>query len=460
MSEDGDNQYQRSSSPSGDLAARTKVYPLSSRRLTLPHLKTLATALGIPTAAAAEDIRLMIGGKLLDMDKEQQNVEVVRVDPPPESSGGGSIGLRDEQGIFIEVDCVLATVTSPAAISLDEDDGELSDVASEGTRGAFEETEHLTRQELLECRAELAETRVTLEAEMQKSRLLESDLLSTAREVSALKESYESEREKTRRAWKLHCEQLARWDAELADGDAEIARLKAKIVEFECEKRLEHEKRVSFVLPATLSSPSARAGDSVVTTAADSAYTPAFSSASYFRHSLVHNPVSSSVSPFAYPVSSSGFNFAHPVSSSGFHFVHPAVSPSVFPFAHSSVTDPPFPFPSHAVLPPRFPVVTSTVKTAPTVSSVSGVSTYPYMPTSSNVPHHSILSPAEPVLPIQSDKAPRRGKAPPVDPFTGENSEIQFDDWLPTLSRAVTWNRWTDEESLMQLAALARQGTD
>ena len=103
----------------------------------------------------------MIGGKLLDMDKEQQNVEVVRVDPPPESSGGGSIGLRDEQGIFIEVDCVPATVTSPAAISLDEeDDGELSDVASEGTRGAFEETEHLTRQELLECRAELAETRV------------------------------------------------------------------------------------------------------------------------------------------------------------------------------------------------------------------------------------------------------------------------------------------------------------
>ena len=184
------------------------------------------------------------------------------------------------------------------------------------------------------------------------------------------------------------------------------------------------------MIPGTLSSPSDAQEDSVVTTAAESdpVHSSLLSSASYFRHSLPKCITLSllSVSPFAHPVSSSGFNFAHPVSSSGFHFAHPAVSPSVFPFAHSSVTDPPFPFLSHAVLPPRFPVVTSTVKTAPTVSSVSGVSTYPYMPTSSNVPHHSILSPAEPVLPIQSDKAPRRGKAPPVDPFTGENSEIRL----------------------------------
>ena len=28
----------------------------------------------------------------------------------------------------------------------------------------------------------------------------------------------------------------------------------------------------------------------------------------------------------------------------------------------------------------------------------------------------------------------------------------RFDDWLPTLQRAATWNRLTDEEFLMQLA--------
>ena len=50
----------------------------------------------------------------------------------------------------------------------------------------------------------------------------------------------------------------------------------------------------------------------------------------------------------------------------------------------------------------------------------------------------------------------RRGKAPPVDPFTGENPEIWFEDWLPSLNRASTWNEWTDEELLLQLAGHLR----
>ena len=45
-----------------------------------------------------------------------------------------------------------------------------------------------------------------------------------------------------------------------------------------------------------------------------------------------------------------------------------------------------------------------------------------------------------------------QGKAPPVDLFTGEDSEIRFDDWLPTLKRAATWNGWTKDEQLIQLA--------
>ena len=31
----------------------------------------------------------------------------------------------------------------------------------------------------------------------------------------------------------------------------------------------------------------------------------------------------------------------------------------------------------------------------------------------------------------------RRGKAPPVDPFTGEDAETTLDDWLPSLQRAA-----------------------
>ena len=41
---------------------------------------------------------------------------------------------------------------------------------------------------------------------------------------------------------------------------------------------------------------------------------------------------------------------------------------------------------------------------------------------------------------VWSSSRVRRGKAPPVDPFTGEDPECRLDDWLPTLSRAADWN--------------------
>jgi len=31
----------------------------------------------------------------------------------------------------------------------------------------------------------------------------------------------------------------------------------------------------------------------------------------------------------------------------------------------------------------------------------------------------------------------RRGKAPPVDAYTGSDPELRFDDWLPMLERAA-----------------------
>ena len=53
-------------------------------------------------------------------------------------------------------------------------------------------------------------------------------------------------------------------------------------------------------------------------------------------------------------------------------------------------------------------------------------------------------------------RRPRRGKAPPVDPLTGEEPETRLDDWLPSLKRAATWNEWTEEELLLQLAGHLR----
>ena len=56
------------------------------------------------------------------------------------------------------------------------------------------------------------------------------------------------------------------------------------------------------------------------------------------------------------------------------------------------------------------------------------------------------------VVPHVGRPTVRRGKAPPVDTFTGEEAETRLDDWLPTLQRPADWNGWTADDLLIQLA--------
>ena len=51
----------------------------------------------------------------------------------------------------------------------------------------------------------------------------------------------------------------------------------------------------------------------------------------------------------------------------------------------------------------------------------------------------------------------RVGKAPPIDTFTGENSDVLWEDWLPTFERAAYWNNWSEDEKLLQLAEYLRK---
>ena len=46
----------------------------------------------------------------------------------------------------------------------------------------------------------------------------------------------------------------------------------------------------------------------------------------------------------------------------------------------------------------------------------------------------------------------RRGRAPPVEMFSGEDTENTLDDWIPSVKQAATWNGWTNRELLIQLA--------
>ena len=66
------------------------------------------------------------------------------------------------------------------------------------------------------------------------------------------------------------------------------------------------------------------------------------------------------------------------------------------------------------------------------------------------------LSGEDDIVPPVRHTRPRRGKAPPVDAFSGENPEVRFDDWLPALKRAADWNSWDKDELLIQLAGHLR----
>ena len=50
----------------------------------------------------------------------------------------------------------------------------------------------------------------------------------------------------------------------------------------------------------------------------------------------------------------------------------------------------------------------------------------------------------------------RRGKAPPVDTFSTEVRDEQWDEWFPTFERTAEWNGWNEEECLLQLAGYLR----
>ena len=81
-------------------------------------------------------------------------------------------------------------------------------------------------------------------------------------------------------------------------------------------------------------------------------------------------------------------------------------------------------------------------------------------PESVNSTPTSLSSPLRPVAPIfvpdSLRPVPRRGKAPPVDSFSGEDECMRFEDWLPTLVRASTWNGWREDDTLIQLAGHLR----
>ena len=277
---------------------RGRVLPLNSRRLTSEIVSRIAKALELPDSGTLEDTRQMVEGKLIARGREPKNVQVVvhvaegGVDPV--------IELRDADGVF-------ETIEPDPEVEAEAETGEATE---NGERTA------VTEESYSENGDGVMEARVTeLEQELAS---VKDDNAGLLLEVGSLSERIVREKDKYKELWRHNCEQLAEYDAVLADKEEEIETLKRRIAALEAVSRP----------PGTLSSPSLS--------------------------------------------------------------------------RHVARTE------------------------------------------------HPIVSPARP-------SSSRRGKAPPVDPFDGETADVTFEDWLPTLTRAASWNGWSDEETLMQLAGHLRK---
>ena len=65
----------------------------------------------------------------------------------------------------------------------------------------------------------------------------------------------------------------------------------------------------------------------------------------------------------------------------------------------------------------------------------------------------SVLLPA---VELSVGRHARQGKAPPVEPFTGEKPDILWEDWISMFERAAVWNGWEEQDKLLQLAGHLR----
>ena len=78
-------------------------FPLNSRRLTCFYRRSIAKAIGLPTAGTAEETRVIIEGRLTEMEQDPQNVQVVVRSSPH----GETLSLRDVDGTFVDTTVAL-----------------------------------------------------------------------------------------------------------------------------------------------------------------------------------------------------------------------------------------------------------------------------------------------------------------------------------------------------------------
>ena len=75
------------------------TFPLISKRLQLHHIKLIVKALSLPTAASANNLSVMISGRLHDNNCDPSNTQVVIT----QSAEGEELSLQDVDGVLLRI---------------------------------------------------------------------------------------------------------------------------------------------------------------------------------------------------------------------------------------------------------------------------------------------------------------------------------------------------------------------
>ena len=433
-----------------------RVLPQNSERLTLRLLQAMAMELGLPTNATKEDLRQMIDGQLNERGKDPLNVQVLLCQEEGEVR---SLTLSDEEGDFLRVDVfprVLETSvkSEPSDLdgersSLEEESGDLETEQEtrepQASTQVLEETLQETRQQMetLSCELQRKQEQVeALEADLEEER---AHAVTLGEEVRHLNHVLSHEKERMRRVWIFNCEQLRLLDdecgrcvRECVSKDNEIGLLRRRVRELETKDC--RADGVSVVNTTRITSAPTSTCTEYVT-----GVTPESS-----RGPPIPAPIPT---PCVMPVTRVAPEISlTPGLERRVDFSSPVATPLMRVCPNEAVVG----NPAMVVASPcQTSRASALVVTSPSQSCREMVVT------TTNTTHtpavEVIATPgrtvdAEDVVPVRK----RLGKGPPVDPFTGEQVEVRFEDWLPTLERAATWYGWSSEEQLMQLAGHLR----
>ena len=196
-------------------------YPLNSRRLTAWHLRALAQALGLPTTGSIDQLRQCIEG-IVQRDHDHQNVVVIiRESLKTEHV----LVLADSEGEFLVSEPIYRDAL-PRHMRTEVDVRVTEELRE--THRQLEEA-----NDIIDAATAKDEEQARMIAKLQED-LHECEVQAT-HACEELEQQLAAEKEKARESWRTNCEHLAKQDALITAQDEEVAVLKRRIVELEAE---------------------------------------------------------------------------------------------------------------------------------------------------------------------------------------------------------------------------------